>query len=206
MQRKKWEGTVCFVCDYWWLLLLIIFLALVTVFTSNIWSPLLGFPDNPNDEEPLQTETAWKIFNDPELGYSIQYPSDWEVSLPDIKQQDGYIESVILANQKGITSQTRLTNENARVWVISYPKEETDFQTWVITHWNWLDGQMEESEKGNYRSLKANVNPAESAFLHSFLWVERENDILCFWAQTDMTVPEGKITAQKMFDLITFSP
>jgi hypothetical protein len=206
MQRKKWEGTVCFVCDYWWLLLLIIFLALVTVFTSNIWSPLLGFPDNPSDEEPLPTETAWKIFNDPELGYSIQYPSEWEVNLPDIKQQDGYIESVILANQKGITSQTRLSNENARVWVISYPKEDTDFQAWVITHWNWLDGQMEESEKGNYRSLKANVNPAESAFLHSFLWVERENDILCFWAQTDMTVPEGKITVQKMFDLITFSP
>ena len=217
MQKRKWEGAVCFVCDYWWLLLLFIILALIAAFTSNIWLPLLGFPANNSGDplalatptvsvgSPLPTEAAWKTFSDPDLGYSIQYPSDWEVNIPDIKQQDGYTESVILAEHQGITSQTRHPNENARVWVISYPKGETDLQTWVITRWNWLDGQIEEGEKGNYRLIKAKVIPTESTFLHSFLWIERENDILCFWAQTDMSIPQSEIIVQKMFDLIAFT-
>lgn len=205
MQKGKWEDTLCFVCDYWWLILLILFLALAAAFTSKIWLSLLGFTDDPRTEQPVPSAAAWKSFNDPEMGYSIQYPSEWEASLPEIKQQNGFTESVILADQKELTPQTRQPNEKARVWIVSYPKEGVPLQTWVMTHWNWLDGQMVESTLNGFQALKAKVNPVESTFTHNLLWVERENDILCFWAQTDAEFPQNEITVQKMFDLITFS-
>ncbi len=217
-RSKHWSETefACFVCDFWWLLLLIILLVIVTVFTSSIWLPLLGFPANNGDdpqvlatptslvEEPLSTEVAWKTFNDPELGYSIQYPSNWLINEPDTKQQVGYIESVILAEHQGITSQTRDFNENARVLIMSYPKVDVELQIWVITHWNWLDGQLEENQINGFRTITASVIPAESTLLNSILWVERENDILCFWAQTETDAPQNETIVHTMLDRITF--
>lgn len=41
MNDEWWEGTVCFICDYWWLLLLILVLGLAAYFTHNYWWPYL---------------------------------------------------------------------------------------------------------------------------------------------------------------------
>ncbi len=43
MQERWWEGLARFVCDWWWLILLIIALSLVAYFTSALWLPLLSF-------------------------------------------------------------------------------------------------------------------------------------------------------------------
>lgn len=213
MQRKKWEAPFCLICDYWRMILLVLILVLIAALTSNIWRRLTGL-----DQDDLQvsaTQTAlvgesipidemWKTFSDLELGYSIQYPSSWEVSVPESKQRDGYIESVVLAEYQGTTSQTRHPNENARVLIMSYPKEEVELETWVIMHWNWLDGQLNENQIQGFRTISVNVVPAESTFLNSILWVERENDILCFWAQTELAASQNETIVNTMFDRITF--
>lgn len=36
------EGGVCFLCDYWWVVLLILVLAVTAFFTRDYWLPLLG--------------------------------------------------------------------------------------------------------------------------------------------------------------------
>jgi hypothetical protein len=42
MNEQWWEGSVCFICDYWWILLLVVVLIVVAYFTSPYWLPLLG--------------------------------------------------------------------------------------------------------------------------------------------------------------------
>lgn len=41
MEEPFYEGTVCFICDYWWVLLIILVLGLTAYFTRAYWLPLL---------------------------------------------------------------------------------------------------------------------------------------------------------------------
>lgn len=42
--KEDWsEGPVCFLCDYWWILLIVLVLAITAYFTRDYWLPLLGF-------------------------------------------------------------------------------------------------------------------------------------------------------------------
>lgn len=50
MEERWWEHPVCFICDYWWALLIVIVLLLSVFFTRGIWLPIVGF-------EPLLTAT-----------------------------------------------------------------------------------------------------------------------------------------------------
>ncbi len=41
--NEDWsEGIVCFLCDYWWVFLILLVLGLTAYFTRNMWLPLLG--------------------------------------------------------------------------------------------------------------------------------------------------------------------
>jgi hypothetical protein len=42
MIKKWWEDPLGFVCDYWWIFLILILLGLVIYFTRTTWMPLLG--------------------------------------------------------------------------------------------------------------------------------------------------------------------
>lgn len=42
MQKDWWESPVCWLCDYWWILLIAVILALTAYFTRDIWLPELG--------------------------------------------------------------------------------------------------------------------------------------------------------------------
>ena len=39
MQPAWWEGIARFMCDYWWVLLIIIVLGLTAYFTRSYWLP-----------------------------------------------------------------------------------------------------------------------------------------------------------------------
>lgn len=41
MNDEWWEGSVCFVCDYWWALLALIVLGVTAYFTRDYWLPLV---------------------------------------------------------------------------------------------------------------------------------------------------------------------
>ena len=43
MNAEWWEGPIKFLCGYWWVLLILVVLALVAYFTRDMWLPLL-FP------------------------------------------------------------------------------------------------------------------------------------------------------------------
>ena len=40
MNDKGSDKAVCWLCDYWWVILLIIALVLVIYFTKDLWLPL----------------------------------------------------------------------------------------------------------------------------------------------------------------------
>ena len=42
MDEEWWERPTCIICDYGWIILLVIILGLALYFTRNIWMPLLG--------------------------------------------------------------------------------------------------------------------------------------------------------------------
>ena len=43
MKKDWWEGSACFLCDFWWLVLLLFVLAVTAYFTRDLWLPALGF-------------------------------------------------------------------------------------------------------------------------------------------------------------------
>jgi hypothetical protein len=42
MDRAWWEGPTAFLCDYWWVILIVIVLAITAYFTRDYWLPLIG--------------------------------------------------------------------------------------------------------------------------------------------------------------------
>lgn len=42
MNEDWWEGATCFLCDYWWIILILVVLGITTYFTRDYWLPLLG--------------------------------------------------------------------------------------------------------------------------------------------------------------------
>ncbi len=41
MNAAWWEGIVRFICGYWWILLILVVLALAAYFTRDLWLPAL---------------------------------------------------------------------------------------------------------------------------------------------------------------------
>lgn len=41
MLKRWWEDFVWFVCDWWWLILIVLAVGLGAYFTRNLWLPLL---------------------------------------------------------------------------------------------------------------------------------------------------------------------
>ncbi len=71
MNEEWWEKPTCFVCDYWWVLLLVIVLALTAFFTRDLWLPLLGYESQPPPVElgtgDIQATLTWDSTNDIDL-------------------------------------------------------------------------------------------------------------------------------------------
>jgi len=42
MNEAWWEGIAAFLCRFWWVILLVVALALTAYFTRDYWLPLLG--------------------------------------------------------------------------------------------------------------------------------------------------------------------
>jgi len=42
MHEDWWESSVCWLCDYWWALLIALILGLSAYFTRDLWLPILG--------------------------------------------------------------------------------------------------------------------------------------------------------------------
>jgi len=60
MREEWWEKPACWLCDYWWVVLLILILGLLLIFTRDIWLEELGFqPDTPTPTitQVIPTET-----------------------------------------------------------------------------------------------------------------------------------------------------
>lgn len=89
MREEWWERPSCFICDYWWIILLALILGLVGYFTRDLWSGLLGFQDSQATLYPtqslgtgdVQVTLIWNTKDDLDLwvtdpeGYSIGYSS-----------------------------------------------------------------------------------------------------------------------------------
>jgi len=42
MNKEWWEQPACIICDYWWVILIILVVGLGVYFTRDLWMPLLG--------------------------------------------------------------------------------------------------------------------------------------------------------------------
>lgn len=68
MNEEWWESPVCWVCDYWWALLLALVLGLSAFFTRDYWLPLLGVTPEPVlGTGDIQATLTWDSTNDLDL-------------------------------------------------------------------------------------------------------------------------------------------
>ncbi len=102
MKEEWWEQPVCWLCNYWWLFLLLILILLTAFLTRQLWLPEIGTsaPNSissssssptfsaptltsvPTNTAVAATETATPALQfygyiNEEGGYAINYPSDW---------------------------------------------------------------------------------------------------------------------------------
>ena len=81
MHEDWWESPVCWLCDYWWALLIALVLGLTAYFTRDLWLPLLGVePALPElGTGDVQATLTWDTNDDLDLwitdpqGVSIYY-------------------------------------------------------------------------------------------------------------------------------------
>ncbi len=77
MDKRWWEDPACWLCDYWWVLLAVIVLALTAFFTRGRWLPLISSENAAHGATPLPEASSTAEFNDPQNIYRLAYPSDW---------------------------------------------------------------------------------------------------------------------------------
>lgn len=46
MEKKWWESTACWICDYWWVFLAFLLLILAAYFSRSFWLPVFGIIPN----------------------------------------------------------------------------------------------------------------------------------------------------------------
>jgi len=97
MREEWWERPVCFICDFWWAILLAILLGLAVFLTRGYWLPWLGITpavtpvaistpaSTPVVISPLAGtltpgNSANTEFIDPQGSFTLTYPSDWPTS------------------------------------------------------------------------------------------------------------------------------
>jgi hypothetical protein len=81
------------------------------------------------------SEITWSTYQDPELGYSLQYPSSWfYFTSADPLEENSLSQIVLFSSALGNTSpQIRSEDEEARLVVNSYPtKSSDDVETWLL--------------------------------------------------------------------------
>lgn len=87
MKEEWWEQPVCFVCDYWWALLLALALLLTGWFTRGYWLPLLGVTPAPTPAPTTSSPSALATvtptselygYINEEGKYAFNYPSNWK--------------------------------------------------------------------------------------------------------------------------------
>jgi hypothetical protein len=61
MNEDWWERPVCWLCDFWWVLLLLLVLLATALFTRHIWLPWLGL-SNPRSASPIPSPPATPVF------------------------------------------------------------------------------------------------------------------------------------------------
>ena len=84
MQEEWWEDPICWICDYWWLLLAGFALMLGLWFARDIWIPLVVDPEPTPTVQPTATQVPPTVTPEPELGTGdVQITLRWN-SLNDL--------------------------------------------------------------------------------------------------------------------------
>ena len=84
MQADWWEDPICWICDYWWLLLAGFALILGLWFARGIWIPLVVDPEPTPTVQPTATQLPPTVTPEPELGTGdVQITLRWD-SLNDL--------------------------------------------------------------------------------------------------------------------------
>ncbi len=68
MQEEWWEDPICWICDYWWLVLAGFALMLGLWFARGIWIPLVVDPEPTPTVQPTATQLPPTVTPEPELG------------------------------------------------------------------------------------------------------------------------------------------
>lgn len=84
MQEEWWEDPLCWICDYWWLLLAGFALILGLWFARGIWIPLVVDPEPTPTVQPTATQLPPTVTPEPALGTGdVQITLRWN-SLNDL--------------------------------------------------------------------------------------------------------------------------
>lgn len=127
MQEEWWEDPLCWICDYWWLLLAGFALILGLWFARGIWIPLVVDPEPTPTVQPTATQLPPTVTPEPELGTGdLQITLRWN-SLNDL---DLFVTDpsgkTIFYDQRSVPSGGMLdvdSNRNCKTGVSSRPVE-----------------------------------------------------------------------------------
>lgn len=178
MKEKWWEQPTCFLCDWWWAILLAVIVGTTLFLSRGMWIPYFGTQEAASTQAfidstpPSNTATtsatlltpspdvtqagpspepnSWSIFNDTEIGYTFRYPSNWSISPILSTNSSGDWESVVLSNGSENPSLQMMTpDETARLSIINYDRNGANQIDWVFSNWSWINGQISESTVGD---------------------------------------------------------
>jgi len=216
VNEEWWERPVCFVCDYWWALLLAIVLALAAYFTRGYWLPLLS----PQPVPPLSVSTpvtnstpmlvsptptpqaSWSHLDGD--GYSIDYPPDWFAYQPPstVSDPSGIHYDLILSDAPGNEdAQSATSDEKARALIWFLPKPEEPLTMWVTAHWAWLDTELIATTLGNKPVLNAALNT--SSVYREFFWYETASRVYVIETYVSTDDQAKRIVLQQILESIS---
>jgi hypothetical protein len=77
MQPAWWEDPIGWLCKYWWILLIILAMALGLFFTRDLWLPAIGLKNGSPSPTPAVSASPTALFRDPQNTYQLAYPANW---------------------------------------------------------------------------------------------------------------------------------
>lgn len=112
MHEEWWESPVCWLCDYWWALLLALVLFLAAYFSRSFWMPMVGLDPNAGLTNVTVNQTSTELvlydYGSEIDGDRIQLSVNGDIVLEDhTLTEDGYVVQLDLehgANKVVITA------------------------------------------------------------------------------------------------------
>lgn len=213
MYKKWWDTPVCWLCDYWWAILLALLVVALAILLRGYWMPVQDFSAIPS-ATPISTTILpspttdsleqWLHFQG--TSYSLDYPADWYAYHPqtEIRDPSGIVYDLILSNASGNQNpQEGTPDEKARITIWYVPQPTESIPAWIAQRWAWLGTALEASQLNGKDVWKATPLATEE-LKQQFYWIQVQGNL--YTVESYGLVDDAEIQAviQKIISTLKF--